>query len=186
MSQIFAALWILCDISTDLTTLLRDSGPTNSTNGAIEYDNFKNNTQRKPPAPPPPPQGGDFKNFTQAQKEGQPIIKYIAPIVLTKCQEERETATEILAEKKPSSVPVLVPECEINGRYKEVQTDGNGFFWCVDPRRGEIQNGTRTYKERPNCTDMDISGTKIEYYILAVFHCANYVLTSRTSHFIII
>lgn len=63
------------------------------------------------------------------------------------------TAKEILQKKTPSSVPVLVPECEENGDYQKIQTDGSKFFWCVDPKYGVIINGTRTYNEQPHCLD---------------------------------
>ena len=128
------------------------------------YDNFKNNS--RPLKQENVAQVNIFKNFTQAQEEGQTITKYIPPVVLSKCQEERETALMILDKKTPSSVPVLVPTCTTDGMYNQVQSDGTGYFWCVDGKRGGIINGTRKYNEQPTCTDYGMNTLILYIYCL--------------------
>ena len=90
---------------------------------------------------------------------GTPSLNFVDPAQTQnlspdkpKCEREREGALLVIQSKVPTLVPIFVPECTPDGKYKEIQRhEGTGFFWCVNPDTGDIINGTRTINELPNC-----------------------------------
>jgi hypothetical protein len=101
---------------------------------------------------------GDMgKNITNiitnlTKDQGEMITKYIPPIALSRCQEERDIAKEILEKKIPSSAPVHVPSCDKYGFYNAMQGDDSSLYmWCVDIMTGDILNGTRVFNDTPTC-----------------------------------
>ena len=136
-----------------LCFLAEDETPTSSQ---------QNDTETVEANPPPPVLGdtnpNDVTNITNItmnwKGQAETIVKFIPPIALTRCQEEREIAREILEKKIPSSAPIQVPVCDSAGFYTAVQGDENAsLMWCVDVVTGDILNGTRVFNETPTCPE---------------------------------
>ena len=65
-------------------------------------------------------------------------------------------ASWLVESKIPTTVPVFIPECNSDGRYKKIQHhEGTGYYWCVNPDTGDIIEGTTkdegNSSEIPNC-----------------------------------